>query len=233
MLEEYIKKWSFVKEKHIQGKKFYLYHHIRLDTNQVFYIGIGSMRFRSKYGRAITKTSRNTYWKNVFNKIDNYVILIVEESDSEEEIKALEIQHIKEFRDKGIKLCNLSNGGERNNHKDFLLSKEHMKKMKEKKSPMEGRRHNVETLAYFSECKKGCLNQMWGKKGANNPNSKPVAMYDLDGNILRYFENIRLASEFLGLCDNAVSKSIRKNHKCQGYIFKKLTNEEIQSVQFS
>ena len=145
----------------------------------------------------------------------------------------VEIQHIKEFRDKGIKLCNLSNGGERNNHKDFLLSKEHMKKMKEKKSPMEGRRHNVETLAYFSECKKGCLNQMWGKKGADNPNSKPVAMYDLSGNIVKYFENIRIASEYLGVHHVSVGKSIRKNHKCQGYIFKKLTNEEIQSVQFS
>ena len=41
----------------------YVYRHIRLDTNQPFYIGIGSDK---NYFRANQKTSskRNSYWVN-------------------------------------------------------------------------------------------------------------------------------------------------------------------------
>ena len=39
-----------------------IYRHIRLDTNQVFYIGIGSIK------RAYRKTGRNNYWNNITNK---------------------------------------------------------------------------------------------------------------------------------------------------------------------
>jgi hypothetical protein len=41
----------------------YVYTHIRMDTGQVFYIGIGS-----KENRINSKKSRNKYWHNIVNK---------------------------------------------------------------------------------------------------------------------------------------------------------------------
>lgn len=41
----------------------YVYRHIRLDKNEVFYVGIGSDN-KGKYLRAHGKEKRNKYWKN-------------------------------------------------------------------------------------------------------------------------------------------------------------------------
>jgi hypothetical protein len=56
----------------------YLYKHIRKDTNEVFYVGIGS---DSDYSRAYTKHKRNRFWKSVVNKTD-YDVIIVEDNKS-------------------------------------------------------------------------------------------------------------------------------------------------------
>ena len=42
----------------------YVYKHTRLDTNQVFYIGIGN---DNSYKRAYNKYDRNYIWKNIIN----------------------------------------------------------------------------------------------------------------------------------------------------------------------
>ena len=57
----------------------YLYRHIRIDTNEVFYIGIGGGNKYEKelsYKRAYSKYDRNKYWKNITNKT-NYIVEII------------------------------------------------------------------------------------------------------------------------------------------------------------
>lgn len=71
--------------------KYYLYRHIRLDTNQPFYIGIGSKSNNSKnisteYLRAFNKSKRKQFWKNIVSKTD-YKVEIVYECNDYEEIK--------------------------------------------------------------------------------------------------------------------------------------------------
>jgi len=51
----------------------YIYKHIRKDTNEVFYIGIGS---DSSYKRAHSKRGRNDHWKKLTNKVGYYVEII-------------------------------------------------------------------------------------------------------------------------------------------------------------
>jgi hypothetical protein len=53
----------------------YLYKHIRLDKNEVFYIGIGS---DDNFKRAYSKTGRNKHWKNI-TKLTDYSIEIISE----------------------------------------------------------------------------------------------------------------------------------------------------------
>jgi hypothetical protein len=89
----------------------YVYKHIRLDNNQVFYIGIGKS---SNYDRAFSKKERNKYWYNIVNKCGYQVDIIKDGISIEEAIKE-EINLIKEYGRKDLKkgtLVNLTDGGD-------------------------------------------------------------------------------------------------------------------------
>src|SRR6478736_5637994 len=96
---------------------YFLYRHIRLDTNQVFYIGIGKMyndnkSYEWKYRRAFesSKYKRNTIWRRIVAKT-NYEVEILLESDSLSFIKQKEKEFIKLYgrADLGLgPLCNLT-----------------------------------------------------------------------------------------------------------------------------
>lgn len=85
-----------------------VYRHRRLDTNQIFYVGIGNIK------RPYIKSNRNKYWKNIVNKVD-YKIEILQENLSKEEACELEIFLISLYgrinNNTGI-LVNMTNGGE-------------------------------------------------------------------------------------------------------------------------
>ena len=83
-----------------------VYRHRRLDTNKIFYIGIGK-----EERRAYRKDGRNSYWKNIINKTDYNVEIIAKDIDWETACE-LEIFLISEY---GIKnLSNITLGGEGN-----------------------------------------------------------------------------------------------------------------------
>jgi len=81
----------------------YVYKHIRLDTGETFYIGIG------KYlSRAFSKKQRNNHWYNITNKTD-YIVEILEENLSWEEACKKEKEYIKLFGRIDLKTGNLVN----------------------------------------------------------------------------------------------------------------------------
>jgi len=83
-----------------------VYRHRRLDTNKIFYIGIGK-----EERRAYRKDGRNTHWKNIVNKTNYDVEIIAKDIDWETACE-LEIFLISEY---GIKnLSNITLGGEGN-----------------------------------------------------------------------------------------------------------------------
>lgn len=93
---------------------FYIYQHIRLDTNQVFYIGISRHNCRSKYKRAYQKDKRNSIWKNIVNKTDFKCEIILESFDINI-IKAKEIELIAfygKIKECTGTLANITDGGE-------------------------------------------------------------------------------------------------------------------------
>lgn len=109
-------------------KKYYLYRHIRLDKNDVFYIGIGTNgKNKPIYYRAYVKHGRNAHWKNIVNKTI-YSIQILMETNDIEFIKEKEKEFIKLYGRKDLKLGNLVNmtdGG------DGCLGSLHIYKYKE------------------------------------------------------------------------------------------------------
>lgn len=159
---------------------YYLYQHIRLDTNQVFYIGISRHNKRSKYKRAAQKDKRNPIWKNIVNKTDfKYDILL--ESKDISLIKAKEIELISlygKIKENTGCLANITDGGEGTfgykPSKETLLNQS--KKMKGKKHSEEtklkmraaqlGKVVPVEVGKKISESKKG---KVTGKLHENKP----------------------------------------------------------------
>lgn len=86
---------------------YYIYRHIRLDKNEVFYIGLGSKnRFNSKF-------SRNKYWYNITNKIE-WVSEIILDELPRHIAEQKEMEFISIYGRKDLKtgtLCNLTSGG--------------------------------------------------------------------------------------------------------------------------
>lgn len=86
-----------------------VYKHIRRDTNEVFYIGIGSNK-----QRASQTNSRNPLWHNIVNKTE-YDIEIIAEDITIEEAKEIEISLISEFGRYDLgkgSLVNMTDGGD-------------------------------------------------------------------------------------------------------------------------
>jgi hypothetical protein len=87
-----------------------VYRHIRLDKNEVFYIGIGKDENRAYEKRR----SRSDWWKSVINMTDYRVDILFDELTWEEACEK-EIEFIKLYgrKDLGLgSLVNLTDGGD-------------------------------------------------------------------------------------------------------------------------
>lgn len=85
-----------------------VYRHIRLDTNKVFYIGIGV-----DY-RPYVKYDRNKYWHNIINKTE-YEVQILISNITWKEACIIEKKLIKFYGRKNLNegpLCNMTDGGD-------------------------------------------------------------------------------------------------------------------------
>lgn len=125
--------------------KYYLYRHIRLDTNQPFYVGIGTKslkkseniiklfkKYKSEYKRAFSKDNRNFYWHNITKKV-KFKIEIILESDDYQFIKKKEIEFVALYGRKDLKkgnLVNFTDGGNNNNKIKKNIPKKFLKKRK-------------------------------------------------------------------------------------------------------
>ena len=87
-----------------------LYRHIRLDKNEVFYIGIGA-----DMKRPYVKSGRNKQWRNIVAKTDYRVEILFDDIETWEKACEKEKEFIKLYgrRDLGLgTLVNMTDGGE-------------------------------------------------------------------------------------------------------------------------
>lgn len=133
---------------------YYVYVHIRQDTNQIFYVGKG------KENRCFSKNNRNKHWKHITESVSYKVNIIA--SDLEEELAFLcETEMIAKLKHLKINLVNYTDGGE--GVSGLKHSEESKKKMSAKqkgrlageKNPFYGKTHNDETKQKMSAKKVG------------------------------------------------------------------------------
>lgn len=85
---------------------FYIYEHIRPDTQAVFYVGKGSQR------RMHSKHRRNAHWNSIVRKAGSFAVKEVCKHIDEELIFLAEQERIDQLKRLGLKLSNKTDGGE-------------------------------------------------------------------------------------------------------------------------
>lgn len=216
----------------------YLYRHIRLDTNEVFYIGIS--KSVKNYKRAYSKSQRSDFWKNIINQTD-YKVEILLESDDYEFIKQKEIEFIALYgrRDKGLgTLCNLTDGGE--GSCGILISEEQRKKisdrMKGENNPFYGKTHSPENIELIRESKTGTRHsegqkELWSKNrsGKNHPQFGIPLTQERRDNISLSKIGIKLSEETRSrMSESRTGKTLSKEHILN--LSKKVINELTQEI---
>jgi len=113
---------------------FYIYEHIRLDSNAVFYVGKGCG------DRVRSKDKRNKHWHSVVEKA-GYVGQILVQDEDEELIFLAEQERIDQLKRLGFNLTNKTDGGG-GGTKGYKHTPESCKKISEKlKGKLAGSKH--------------------------------------------------------------------------------------------
>jgi hypothetical protein len=234
----------------IELGKYYLYQHIRLDTNEPFYIGIGTKYNHKKdYTRAKARgRQRNSIWRGITQRVD-YIVEILFESDVYDFIKTKEIELIKQYgqiiKNNGT-LCNLTDGGDGISGYEqqdlwkpmYLYTKDGLYYNEFK---------NIGDCAIFLKCAKSTINVSYNKnhlvkefiikdyktdkvepilnkkEKLVSSKSKKVYQYDENLNLIKEWSSTSEASKVLGLSGGhirEVANGNTKRKKSGGYIWK-------------
>lgn len=171
------------------NKIYYVYAHYTLDTNELFYIGMG------KHDRAEWKYNRNNYWHKIVNKHGRSIQYLYENL-TQEEAWNLEIECIAKFKPK----CNFTKGG---GHADpFTLLPEEQKQeiLKKRSISLKGKNRQPKSSEHKEKLK--CA---W--------RSKPIICKDNN----TIFVSIEECRRQLNLGNLNISRQIKNGWKCKGY----------------
>jgi hypothetical protein len=163
-----------------------VYEHIRNDTNEVFYVGIGE-----EEKRAFSKHNRTKYWKNIVNKV-GYTVNIVYKNIEHKEAKKIEILLIEKYGRKNLglgNLVNMTNGGD--GCFGLVQSKEARQKIREAmkgNTNMIGKIHSEETIQKMREAKKGNTNKL-GKTHSEETRQKMSLVQRTKEGVKGYYFN--------------------------------------------
>ena len=193
-----------IKDKYpdVDINKYYIYAHIYKDSNIPFYIGKGNLY------RCTSLASRTSDWMNIFNSKDIDVILLEYNIDNEDDALIKEIEYIAKYKriSDGGSLINVTEGGE--------------------SITTEFGRNNLSRNSkgfnnyFYGKHFVGESNPNFGNKGKLNPNSKPVLKFDINGNLIERYSNLREAGDkngdsgAIGLCCN------HRRHAYKNYIYR-------------
>jgi hypothetical protein len=170
--------------------KYYLYRHIRVDKNEPFYIGVGTKRiWPTDYGRAYTRTKRNSIWMSIASKTEIRVEIVFE-SDNKDEVWNKEKEFIALYG--RIKfatgtLANLSAGGEGNERLIFKTERRKIQSQVRKK-----------------------ISEVTREKMSNSQ-SKPIFQYAIDGSFIKKWKNAESAERELKLSSGFISAVLTRN----------------------
>lgn len=204
--------------------KYYLYRHIRLDKNEVFYIGVGTIQnkngngFYGKHLRAFSKCYRNDIWKYITKKTE-YEVEIMLYSNDYDFILRKEIEFIKLYGkiiDCNGTLCNITDGGEGQLGTHYVMSEETKSKISQSLANKPKTNEHVEKLkeAKLKRPVKYWKGKTFSKEHKNKLSEKRKSLFKDDDFKKKYSENIRKRFDNLSDCDR---KELSERNKKSGF----------------
>lgn len=205
-------------------KRYYVYKLICPITDSVVYIGYtGSPKSRRRDHRSYTKGSNiieMNNWKMLLKtKSLRPIFEIIDNADSLINIKKKEIYWIKSFRESGIKLFNVSEGGDSVHKLDSHISKKIKGKSYEE---IYGKEESSRIKKEISKKSKGINNTNFGGKTITDnwrinqcisQSKVSIIVKDLENNIIGEFKNSKDCAKFL-----KVGPSLIRECKSKGYL---------------
>lgn len=179
--------------------KYYLYRHIRLDKNEVFYIGIGtkSSKVSKCYSRAKSKSRKNKIWHNIVAKTPIKIEILLESNDIEF-IKNKEIEFIRLYGRRDLKkgsLVNLTNGGDSGG---FIYTKEQIEANRQRNL---GRKHNEQAKRKVSE--------YWAERRSRGIKGKPLTSEQK----IKLSSSLKERFRKFGMPENSKKTQFKKGYK--------------------
>lgn len=216
---------------------YYLYAHIRLDTNQPFYIGIGGHEsINRNYYRANQKTQRSKYWLNTINKT-SFKVKILLHSNSWEEICKKEKEFIKLYGRKNLNkgiLVNLTDGGEgtsgtNKNNNVGIREKNNPKRLENLRKACCGVTHSKEILDLIASKNRGQkrsdetkLKMSLDRKGKTFTPAKRILQMDINGNLIKEWESAKEVNKVLNYDYACTLRATRNGKLFHNYKWKKV-----------
>ena len=203
--------------------QYYLYRHIRLDTEEPFYIGVGTKcRIYTTWEREYTRAHVTQYkaieWNSIVKSV-GYSVEILYESDDYSEILKKEVEFIKLYGrlDLGAgTLCNKNNGGSGNHgvrwdndarerQRQNKLGKPMVFKDKKKwrenvSNSLKGYKHTEKSIESYKKAQQ----------------KYPVEQYTLDGVLIKTHTSCAEAAKSIGLSKNAINNALNGYYTSKG-----------------
>jgi hypothetical protein len=179
-----------------------VYTHTRLDTNEIFYVGIG------KPTRPYSDKNRNKWWKHIINKTD-YQVDIIFTNLGWDEACAREITLIKLYGriDQGNgTLVNMTDGGDGTNGR--VVPESEKERLREYWS---GRIFSEEHKRKISEASKGKKKSPEHIRNSYLPRLKTINQLNLDGKFIREWESPRKAEREGGFNNSHIIQVCKGN----------------------
>lgn len=175
----------------------------------------GNTPFRGKKHKQSTKAEISRLsverWKNEEYRSKMMVIMRSEERNRKISDKKKELWNDPEYRRQMV---------------EYASSEENKKRVSEF---FKGRKHTAEELRKMSEGNSGERNGMYGKHGKDNPCSKPVIQYSIDGMKIAEYDGAMEACLVTGIDNASIGKCCNHNAiTAGGYIWRYPGDDDIE-----
>jgi len=212
---------------------YYVYTHTRLDTNEVFYVGIGRTPNSKNYFRAYTKAGRSSEWFSVLEECNfNYKVDIINTFDNHLDCCNKELYLISLYGRKHLKeglLVNKSPGGHK--WKDCIKVYQYDLNgnyIAEWISPkIASSVLNIRYDGIYASCRlffrAGNYQFRSFKKDKIEPyvdsKLKKIYQYTLLGVYIKEYNSIKEAALSIKIKPEKLSDCAKKNRKCKNYVW--------------
>ena len=179
------------------------------ESVSIVYLYTLNERLKDHIRKSKQKNTHKNNWIQSLLKRNQNPILEIYKVVRESKWGESERKLINEFREKGLRLTNTSDGGEGGNHGP-IVNEKISKSLKGRKFSQETRdkiskarlntRHTKESKDKMSKDRRGENNAMYGKtRPESSKKYRPIIQYDLDGKIIKEWGGLIIASKGLNI----------------------------------